>query len=63
VLIDDPDHVTFPTEGIQPAESAQVPGLLTSHKHSGERNSTFLLRAGRKEMNGTYCTKTQKRKT
>jgi hypothetical protein len=26
VLIDDPDHGSFPTDGIEPAESAQLPG-------------------------------------
>jgi hypothetical protein len=64
VFTDDPDYVTFPTDGIEPAESAQLPGVLTSHKHNGERNSTFfLLRAARNEMNGTYSTKNTKRKT
>lgn len=43
VFIDDPDHVTFPTGGIEPAESAQLPGILTSHKHKGERNSTLFF--------------------
>jgi len=43
VFIDDQDHVTFPTGGIKPAESAQLPGILTSHKHNGERNSTFFF--------------------
>ena len=43
VFIDDPDHVTFPTGGIEPSESAQLPGILTSHKHNGERNSTFFF--------------------
>lgn len=42
VFIDDPDHVTFPTGGIELAESAQLRGKLTSHKHNGERNSTFF---------------------
>jgi len=42
VFIDEPDHVTFPTGGIEPAESTQLPGLLPSHKHSGEHKSTFL---------------------
>jgi hypothetical protein len=42
VFTDDPDYVTFPTDGIEPAESAQLPGVLTSHKHNGERNSTFF---------------------
>jgi len=64
VFIDDPDHVTFPTGGIEPAESTQLPGPLPSHKHNSEHNSAFfLLRAGRNEMNGTNSTKNTKRKT
>lgn len=42
VLVDELDRVTIPTGGIQPAENAQLPCVLTSHKHGGERNSIFF---------------------
>jgi hypothetical protein len=38
VFIDDPDHVS----GIEPAESVQLPGILTSIKHNDERHSAFF---------------------
>jgi hypothetical protein len=43
VFIDDQDHVAFSTDGIEPAESAQLPDVLTSHNRNGERNSTFIF--------------------
>jgi hypothetical protein len=38
VFIDDPDNVSFPTGGIEPAETVQLLGILTSLKHNDERN-------------------------
>ena len=43
VFIDGPDHVTFVTGGIQPAYSAQLPGVLTSQGHIGDCTSTFVI--------------------